>query len=165
MRCARLPAGLGLQPVASATQQQPAHAATSATCKANPANSMARNLSQQGAPLAAQGVPACVDCHGAQGEGMAAGSFPRLAGQPTAYLARRIDSYRQDSRSQPVMLPKAKAMTPEQGLASAACCTGQPALLPPTTARPQAQAARRSAVGRVGTPAAQSAQGTGKAPH
>jgi cytochrome c553 len=77
-----------------------------------------------GSQLAAQGggngVTACVGCHGAQGEGNAAGGFPRLAGQSYAYLLHELESYAQGSRQNPVMQPIAKAMTPEQRAAGAA---------------------------------------------
>ncbi|WHZ10815.1 MAG: Cytochrome c4 [Burkholderiaceae bacterium] len=43
-------------------------------------------LFQQGSPTA--GVPACVSCHGAQGEGR--GQFPRLAGQHADYVYKQL---------------------------------------------------------------------------
>lgn len=40
----------------------------------------------------------CSSCHGAQGEGEAAGTVPMLAGQYTAYLWRQVDKYKQGLR-------------------------------------------------------------------
>src|SRR5206468_5928665 len=55
-----------------------------------------------GATIAAQGgggaVAACNSCHGAQGEGNAAGGFPRIAGQTYSYLAHALESYASGSR-------------------------------------------------------------------
>jgi cytochrome c553 len=60
------------------------------------------------------GVTACVGCHGAQGEGNAAAGFPRIAGQPQAYLLRQLNAYANGQRDNPVMGPIAKAMQPQQ---------------------------------------------------
>lgn len=52
-----------------------------------------------GKQLAAQGkgaVPACVTCHGAQGEGNAQTNFPRLAGLDAGYLAKQLQDYARD---------------------------------------------------------------------
>lgn len=47
--------------------------------------------------IESQGVPACVSCHGAQGEGLAA--FPRLAGQHADYVAKQLEVFqRTDER-------------------------------------------------------------------
>ena len=70
---------------------------------------------EQGEALATKGagaVLACVTCHGAQGQGMA--TFPYLAGQGEAYLARQLDAFASDTRKNPIMAPIAKAMTAEQ---------------------------------------------------
>lgn len=70
---------------------------------------------EQGETLATKGagaVLACVTCHGAEGQGMA--TFPYLAGQGEAYLARQLDAFANDTRKNPIMAPIAKAMTPEQ---------------------------------------------------
>jgi cytochrome c553 len=73
---------------------------------------------QAGAQLAARGAPngvaACVTCHGAQGEGDAAGGYPRIAGQSQAYLGTQLGAYANDARVNPVMQPIAKAMSAEQ---------------------------------------------------
>ncbi|PQP01947.1 hypothetical protein C5614_01375 [Massilia phosphatilytica] len=60
------------------------------------------------------GVTACVGCHGAQGEGNAAGGFPRIAGQSAAYLGKQLGAYANGARVNPIMAPIAKAMNAEQ---------------------------------------------------
>ena len=56
-----------------------------------------------------QGAPACVNCHGSQGEGGA--NFPPLAGQPAGYLQRQLETMASNQRKTPVMGPLAKALT------------------------------------------------------
>jgi cytochrome c553 len=70
-----------------------------------------KQIANSGAP---NGVAACASCHGAQGEGNAASNFPRIAGQPAAYLARQLRSYTNGDRINPVMEPIAKALTKQQ---------------------------------------------------
>jgi cytochrome c553 len=74
--------------------------------------------SDAGAKIAANGAPngvaACAGCHGAQGEGNAAAGFPRIAGQPQAYLAGQMEAFANGSRNNPVMSPIAKAMDKQQ---------------------------------------------------
>lgn len=57
------------------------------------------------------GAMPCVACHGADGLGMAAAGFPRLAGLPAAYLRKQLEDFKRASRSNPVMQPVAKALT------------------------------------------------------
>ncbi|MFB1630342.1 cytochrome c [Pseudomonas sp. AP-1] len=54
---------------------------------------------------------ACLGCHGADGKGIAAAGFPRLAGLPAGYLSKQLHDWRAGSRKQPVMEPLAKALT------------------------------------------------------
>lgn len=73
------------------------------------------NAGQQiAASGAANGVTACVSCHGANGEGNAAGGFPRLAGQAEYYLSRQMAAFASGSRNNPIMSPIAKAMNEQQ---------------------------------------------------
>ena len=51
--------------------------------------------------LKAQGVPSCVTCHGARGEGVAA--FPRLAGQQTPYFVSQMLAFKTKLRAFDVM--------------------------------------------------------------
>jgi cytochrome c553 len=60
------------------------------------------------------GVTACVSCHGAQGEGNAAGGFPRIAGQSAAYLGKQLGAYANGARVNPIMQPIAQAMNAVQ---------------------------------------------------
>jgi cytochrome c553 len=60
------------------------------------------------------GVTACAGCHGAQGEGNAAGGFPRIAGQSAAYLGKQLGAYANGARVNPIMQPIAKAMNAAQ---------------------------------------------------
>ncbi|MET0983222.1 MAG: c-type cytochrome, partial [Telluria sp.] len=72
---------------------------------------------EAGEQLARKGagdVAACVSCHGAQGEGMAATGFPRLAGQSAYYLGKQLAAYANGARVNPVMEPIAKAMNAQQ---------------------------------------------------
>jgi cytochrome c553 len=57
------------------------------------ARKLGAELSQKGR----EGVPACVSCHGAQGEGNAAAGFPRLAGLHAGYLARQLRDFGRDA--------------------------------------------------------------------
>jgi cytochrome c553 len=47
---------------------------------------------------AARGLPACAACHGPTGAGNAAGQFPRVGGQNTAYAASQLKSYKSGER-------------------------------------------------------------------
>jgi cytochrome c553 len=84
---------------------QPAAAAMQASGAANP--QAGQQLATQGAP---NGVTACVGCHGAQGEGNAAGGFPRLAALPAYYIGKQLAAYASGARINPVMAPIAKAL-------------------------------------------------------
>jgi cytochrome c553 len=108
---------------------------------------------QHGSPQAGQqiatagganGVTACLACHGAKGEGNAAGNFPMLAGQPEAYLLRQMVAFANGGRDNPVMTPIAKAMNQQQmrdasawyaSLAAPAAGTAAPKLAPAQTQR------------------------------
>lgn len=69
----------------------------------------------QGTAAAAPASAAtCAGCHGAQGEGNAAGGFPRIAGQAQTYLARQLASYADGSRNNAVMTPIAKGLSAQQ---------------------------------------------------
>lgn len=57
------------------------------------------------------GATACVACHGADGLGLAAAGFPRLAGLSAAYLRKQLEDFREGTRVNPVMQPLAKALT------------------------------------------------------
>jgi cytochrome c553 len=70
-----------------------------------------QQLATSGAP---NGVTACIGCHGAQGEGNAAGGFPRIGGQGSYYLGKQLAAYANGARVNPIMAPIAKAMNAQQ---------------------------------------------------
>lgn len=95
-----------------------------------PALSHAQN-NPSGASIAASGnsngVPACVACHGAKGEGNAAGGFPRLAGLGAAYLDSQLNHFADGTRKNVVMEPIAKQLTVDERKAVSAYFAGLPA--------------------------------------
>lgn len=60
------------------------------------------------------GATACVACHGANGGGLASAGFPALAGQNADYLHRQLNDFASGSRSNPTMVPVAKALSREE---------------------------------------------------
>jgi cytochrome c553 len=62
--------------------------------------------------VAAQQIPPCASCHGAQGQGIA--SFPRLAGQHAPYLLKQLLVIQNALRSAPVMHGVVKDLTKGQ---------------------------------------------------
>jgi len=108
---------------------------------ATSANEPGRQLANQGV----SNVPACSSCHGARGEGNAAGGFPRIAGQSQYYIVRQLESYADGSRENPVMAPMAKAMSREQRDAVGAYYAG----LGPAAPQKQKQAAAGAAATRT----------------
>lgn len=70
--------------------------------------------------IATQGsstLPACASCHGMDGGGQA--SFPRLAGMNAAYLLKQMQDFASDSRTNAVMQPIAKTLSPADRAAMA----------------------------------------------
>jgi cytochrome c553 len=64
----------------------------------------------QGTPT---GAPACAQCHAFTGGSDASGAFPRLAGQPAAYLSRQMQDFRSGARANAIMSPIARALSPD----------------------------------------------------
>lgn len=58
-----------------------------------------------------KGATPCVVCHGEQGAGNAAASFPRLAGLDAGYLAKQLRDFQRGTRKDAVMQPIAKALS------------------------------------------------------
>jgi len=81
-----------------------------AVARADSASDLGKQIYSQGA----NGVTACITCHGAQGQGMAAANFPYLAGQGSAYLEAQLQALGDGSRSNPIMQPIAAALTATQ---------------------------------------------------
>jgi cytochrome c553 len=102
----------------------------------------------------ARNVIACVTCHGAQGEGNAAGGFPRLAGQSAWYMSEQLDSYADGRRKNPIMEPIAKGLSDSERQAVSAYYAGLKAPAPSASPAPGA-AAPSSAAGTK--PASQAA--------
>jgi len=61
---------------------------------------------------AANSIPACSACHGAQGEG--GGDAPRLAGQHALYLKNQLERMRLNLRASETMHPNTNSMTDKQ---------------------------------------------------
>lgn len=112
--------GLAAMLLAAATMQAHAQAASSP--------------SQRGAQIAQsggqQGVPACVSCHGAQGEGNG-DIYPPLAGQPAAYLQRQLEAFASNLRKNPQMAPIAKGLTEQERVDVAAFYASLPSPVRP----------------------------------
>jgi cytochrome c553 len=96
----------------------------------------AEDKASRGAAIVTQGVgdtvPACGQCHAANGIADGSGAFPRLAGQSAYYLGRQMADYASGLRTSAIMEPIAKALAPEDRLATSAyfaAATG-PYLLP-----------------------------------
>ena len=61
-----------------------------------------------------RGAPACVTCHGAQGEGMPANGFPRLAGLNAGYLQTQLDAFAKGQRANAMMTPIAQTLRADE---------------------------------------------------
>jgi len=57
---------------------------------------------------------ACATCHGAEGEGMAAAGFPRLAGLSANYMRKQLADFASGARANPIMQPIAAALSHEE---------------------------------------------------
>ena len=57
---------------------------------------------------------ACATCHGAEGEGMAAAGFPRLAGLSANYMRKQLADFASGSRANLIMQPIAAALSREE---------------------------------------------------
>jgi len=95
----------------------------------------------RGAAIAAQGVPAgvpaCAQCHAYNGASDGSGAFPRIAGQPDYYLAKHFRDYASGVRTNAVMSPIAKALSPADATDVAAYYAGVDApFLPLKNAKP-----------------------------
>jgi cytochrome c553 len=89
-------------------------------------------LTQGGANPAAM---ACAGCHGADGMGMAAAGFPRLAGLSAGYLAKQIGDFRSGTRANPIMQPIAAALSDDEIKAVSRTLAALPAPAYPRTGR------------------------------
>ncbi|HFT8608155.1 TPA: cytochrome c [Pseudomonas aeruginosa] len=79
---------------------------------------------------------ACVTCHGADGMGLAAAGFPRLAGLPAAYLSKQLHDLKQGgSREHPVMKGIADALGDDEIQVLATTLAAMPAPKPVALSR------------------------------
>ncbi|NWE78261.1 c-type cytochrome [Pseudomonas yamanorum] len=76
------------------------------------------------------GAAPCVACHGADGLGLAAAGFPRLAGLPAGYLRKQLQDFKSGTRNSPVMQPLASALTEEEISAVTQALEAMPAPAP-----------------------------------
>jgi cytochrome c553 len=101
----------------------------------------------------AQNVPgqaqACATCHGDNGQGDLSSGYPRIAGQPAAYLERQLDAFANGQRSNPVMAPIAKLLSETQRK-SLARYYSQIVLNPPDTIRASTPSPRGRHLATVG---------------
>ncbi|WP_242167600.1 MULTISPECIES: c-type cytochrome [unclassified Pseudomonas] len=81
------------------------------------------------------GAMPCVACHGADGLGLAAAGFPRLAGLPAAYVRKQLTDFSSGARSNPVMQPLAKALTEAEIAAVSQAVAAMPFPAPATVPR------------------------------
>ncbi len=101
----------------------------------------------------ARGLPACASCHGLHGEGEGFAS-PPLAGQPAAYQAQQLESWRRSERRtdpEHVMLRISQRLTPREAAALSAYASGlagSPAGSSPRPGSPAASPEGRRSVPR-----------------
>jgi cytochrome c553 len=60
------------------------------------------------------GAAPCSTCHGPIGGGNPDGPFPRLAGQPAAYLLKQLQNYADGTRPNDIMTPIAQALSEQE---------------------------------------------------
>lgn len=86
-----------------------ASAAEQAAVKADPAKG--ETLYTQGAPD--RNVPACLSCHGANGNSGGAAN-PKLAAQHPEYVHKQLDDFKAKTRSNAIMSPYAGALSEQE---------------------------------------------------
>lgn len=69
---------------------------------------------------------ACATCHGAEGEGMAAAGFPRLAGLSANYMRKQLADFASGARANPIMQPIAAALSREEAEAVSTMLADKP---------------------------------------
>ena len=143
---------------------------------ARPQTSAYRADLNKGAVIVAQGTasgaPACALCHAFTGGSDSSGAFPRVAGQSAFYLKRQLLDFASGVRSNAMMSPIARALTPDNIDDVAAYYATAAAPFPPlASADPQLikrgkelAEAGNSAKGIPGCGACHGASGTGESP-
>ena len=61
-----------------------------------------------------RGAPACVTCHGAQGEGIPGSGFPHLASLNSDYLLAQLNAFASGQRANAMMTPIAQTLTADE---------------------------------------------------
>ena len=91
-------------------------AADPAAKPAKPDAAIGEKLYNNGDPQ--RGVIGCASCHGAEGKS-AAGAWPKLAGQHSAYTIKQLKNYKDGTRANAIMAGMSAALT-EQDMANIA---------------------------------------------
>ncbi len=65
-----------------------------------------------------RGVVACITCHGPKGQS-AVGTWPKLAGQHSAYIAKQLHNFKEGARANAIMMGMAMSLT-DQDMANIA---------------------------------------------
>lgn len=109
-------------------------------------------IAQEDARLGGQwprATDACIYCHGFEGNARAQ-TYPKLAGQPEAYLKKQLQAFASGERTDPTMTPLALSM-PEAELAAFAAHFSKMKVLPNDTFKPdEASATRGAALAKAG---------------
>ncbi len=71
-----------------------------------------KKIFQEGISETDRTVPACMACHGEQGQG--AGVIPRLAGQHPGYIEEQLHNFADMARANDIMHETSKNLTPEE---------------------------------------------------
>lgn len=61
-----------------------------------------------------KGAAPCMSCHGDKGQGVAAATYPYLAGQSATYLVKQLEDFASKRRSNSVMQPMASALSEDE---------------------------------------------------
>ena len=101
----------------------------------------------------AAGAPACAQCHGLTGGSDASGAFPRLAGQPAAYLSRQLQDFRSGARANAIMSPIARALSPDDAADVSAYFASLDTPFPPLAAPDPNLVKKGSELAETGDPA------------
>ncbi|MGI0153709.1 c-type cytochrome [Pseudidiomarina sp. WS423] len=102
----------------------------------------AKGDAANGQALATQGDGSgapCAACHGANGEGMAAGTFPRIAGLDADYALRQMVAFQQGKRVNPAMTMNIDNFNQQQLADLAAYFATLPVAAPAAATASQAQ--------------------------
>jgi len=114
-------AALALLAIATIGFGAPVLAADPVAKPAKPDAAIGEKLYNNGDPQ--RGVIGCASCHGAEGKS-AAGAWPKLAGQHSAYTIKQLKNYKDGTRANAIMAGMSAALT-EQDMANIAAYLGK----------------------------------------